>query len=97
MPLGLLLLAATLQQNRNSIKIYKPKNRLIHKTDFIEAAKDILKTKPNVIGFSTWCITYPASLLIAQEIKKLAPHIPIIYGGPQASILSTETLNYFHL
>mgnify|MGYP000882704645 CR=1 FL=1 len=52
----------------------------IHKEDFTKVAKDILKSKPDVIGFSTWCITYPASLLIAQEIKNLAPKIPIVYG-----------------
>ncbi len=96
MPLGVLTIAAILQKKGNIVNIYKPKKRLIHKNDFTEVAKDILKTKPDIIGFSTWCITYPAALLVAQEIKKLAPDIPIVYGGPQASILPSETLKNFH-
>jgi len=95
MPLGLLSLAANLQKNCNEVKIYKPTVRLINKADYKLAANDILKNKPGLIGFSTWCITYPASLLIAKEIKNLAPEISIIFGGPQASILSKETLSNF--
>ena len=95
MPLGILTIAAILQQNGNDVIVYKPKQRLINKKDFTKVARDILKSKPDIIGFSTWCITYAASLLVAQEIKKLAPNIPIIYGGPQASILASETLKNF--
>jgi radical SAM superfamily enzyme YgiQ (UPF0313 family) len=34
-------------------------------------------------------------LLIAKEIKNTAPNIPIIFGGPQASILPDKTLKTF--
>ncbi len=95
MPLGLLSIASTLQLNSNKVKVYKPTVTLIKKTDYEKAAIDILKNKPKLIGFSTWCITYPASLLIAKEIKRLAPEIPIVFGGPQASILATKTLSNF--
>lgn len=95
MPLGLLSLGAALQQNQIRVKIYRPRYRLIKPEDYRKAAADILKSKPGLIGFSTWCITYPASLLVAREIKALAPGIPVVFGGPQASILPVKTLEKF--
>lgn len=95
MPLGLLSLAANAQIWGNEVKIYKPTIPLINKADFKLVATDILKNKPGLIGFSTWCITYPASLLIAKEIKAQAPDIPVIFGGPQASIVAEKTKDNF--
>ena len=95
MPLGLLSLAANLRVHGNVVKIYEPTVRLFNQADYKQAAADILKNKFDIIGFSTWCITYPASLLIAKEIKLVAPEIPIIFGGPQASVLAEKTLKTF--
>lgn len=86
---------AELIRDINKVTIYQPKFRLIKADDYKLAANDILKKKPELIGFSTWCITYPASLLVAKEIKNLSPQIPIVFGGPQASILANETLAEF--
>lgn len=95
MPLGLLSLAACLQKSGIKVKIYKPGIYLISDDDFKSSAADILSYKPGLIGFSTWCITYPASLLIAKEIKNQSPEIPIVFGGPHASVLAGETLKNF--
>jgi len=95
MPLGLLSLAATLRIENYLAQIYQPKFRLIQDEDYKKTAFDVLRKKPSLIGFSTWCISYPASLLLAKELKALAPEKPIIFGGPQASILATETLEKF--
>ena len=95
MPLGLLSLAASLLKNHIKAEIYKPSIRLFSKESFTAAAEDIIKHKPEIIGFSTWCISYPAVLLIAREIKNQAPEIPIIFGGPHASTVAAETLSTF--
>ncbi|MBT6005518.1 MAG: hypothetical protein HOG79_07350, partial [Prolixibacteraceae bacterium] len=95
MPLGLLNLTTFLKSGKNHIKIYEPKFRLIYNENYKNTAADILKAKPNLIGFSTWCIAYPISLLIAKAIKSIDPKVPIIFGGPQASILANETLANF--
>lgn len=95
LPLGLLAIAATLRKNEYFPSIYRPKIRIITVNDYNTIAKDILSKKPQIIGFSTWCINYPASLLVAQQIKIEAPEITIVFGGPQASILSKETLQNF--
>ena len=93
-PLGLLCIAANVEKNHN-VKIESPQIPLINNADYIQTAKNILNHHPDFIGFSTWCISYATALLIAKELKKLAPEIPIIFGGPQASILAKETLEIF--
>jgi radical SAM superfamily enzyme YgiQ (UPF0313 family) len=95
MPLGLLSLAAGLLQNKIRVNIYQPSIRLFTPINYREAAKDILKSRPTIIGFSTWGISYPATLLLAREIKNIAPQVPIVFGGPQASIVAEETLRNF--
>jgi radical SAM superfamily enzyme YgiQ (UPF0313 family) len=95
MPLGLLSLAACLKNNGITSRIYIPHIRLFSIKDYAAAAKDVLRQKPKIIGFSTWCNSYPASLLLAEQIKLIDNNIPVIFGGPQASILSIETLENF--
>ncbi|WP_340113177.1 B12-binding domain-containing radical SAM protein [Maribellus mangrovi] len=93
-PLGLLTLASILRI-KNEVAIYEPKHRLIESEDYLTVARDILSHQPDVLGFSTWCISYASSLLIAKAIKSLQPNIKIIFGGPQASITAKETLSQF--
>ena len=95
MPLGLLTLVAANRSFGISTKIYKSQKSFIKDFDFQGIAKELLESNPKIIGFSTWCITYPTSLVIAREIKKQNPEIKIIFGGPQASILGNETLAEF--
>lgn len=90
----MLTLSAILEKSF-SYTIYTPAIQLIDSDDYALVAKDLLKTKPDVIGFSTWCISYPATLLIAKAVKRLRPEIPILFGGPQASIVARETLLNF--
>jgi len=92
MPLGLLALAANLRLNHFNVQVYQPKKRLLNNNDYKTLSSDILDQRPRIIGFSTWCISYPASLRLAQNIKFLEPDMPVVFGGPQASILDKETL-----
>lgn len=94
-PAGLLSLSACLRTGGFEPKIYKPWIRLFHLADYREAAADILNFNPKIIGFSTWCNSYPASLILAGQIKQMDPTIPVVFGGPQATILAVETLSQF--
>ena len=51
--------------------------------------------KAGVIGFNTICAFYPNSILLAGLIKEKNPSIKIVFGGPQASSCSVETLSSF--
>lgn len=95
MPLGLLTLAAGLSKKGYIPAIFRPEQKLFRNEDFQTVAQTIANLNYRLIGFSTWCITYPASLLIAQSIKRINPQTTIVFGGPQASILAKETLEKF--
>jgi radical SAM superfamily enzyme YgiQ (UPF0313 family) len=94
-PLGLLALAASLKKQGYQPQIYTPWKRMIDEEDYFEVASEILAYHAELIGFSTWCITYPASILIAKQLKYLRPGVSIIFGGPQATLVGTETLKEF--
>ncbi len=96
MPLGLLALVASLRETGLNPLLYRPQMRMIKPEDYRDVSGNMLSCHPRIIGFSTWCISYPSSLLVAREIKKADPAIPIIFGGPQASLLGRETLKEFH-
>lgn len=94
-PLGLFSLASGLINNGFDPEIYFPSKRLLCDEDYSSVASEILDSNPQVVGFSTWCITYPVSLLIARRIKTFNPATQIVFGGPQASLLGEETLQEF--
>ena len=94
-PLGVLALAASLEKNGFRADVYQPHIKLFNKEKFRETALEILSGEPDMIGFSSSCTSYPASLLIARNIKAVRPEIPVVFGGPQATLLSKETLGTF--
>ncbi|HEU4930880.1 MAG TPA: cobalamin-dependent protein [Pyrinomonadaceae bacterium] len=49
----------------------------------------------DVYGLSSICSSYPLTLRLAQEIRKLNPHARIILGGPQASVVDVATMHAF--
>ena len=91
-PVGLLVLLSTLEQAGIRAAIYKPEILIGKDQDLPKVAEDILSRDPVSVGFSTWCDSFPVFLLLAEEIKKIDPGIPVILGGPQASILAENTL-----
>ncbi|HKU76950.1 MAG TPA: radical SAM protein [Pyrinomonadaceae bacterium] len=48
-----------------------------------------------VYGLSSICSSYPLTLRLAQEIRRLNPHARIILGGPQASVVDVATMHAF--
>ena len=49
----------------------------------------------DVYGLSSICSSYPLSLRLAQEIRRLNPDTRIILGGPQASVVDVATMHAF--
>lgn len=50
----------------------------------------------DILGLSTICSSYPFTLQIAREVKRLHPDVKIILGGPQASVVDMPTMKAFH-
>jgi radical SAM superfamily enzyme YgiQ (UPF0313 family) len=54
------------------------------------AARDI-----DFFGFSTVCSSYPLTLRIATEVKRLRGNSVVVLGGPQASVVDVTTMRAF--
>lgn len=95
MPLGILALASALRSKKFNVKVYQPVHRLFNQDVYNQVARHILQFEPKYVGFSTWCNTFASSLLLADQIKRIAPEKIIIFGGPQSSILPVEILSRY--
>jgi radical SAM superfamily enzyme YgiQ (UPF0313 family) len=62
---------------------------------FSFAAENLKPQSFNVFGFSSICSSYPLTLRLAAEIKRLNPGARVILGGPQASVVDVSTMRAF--
>jgi len=95
-PLGLLALSSSLEINGYKSYIYKASKRLLDNDAYDIVANEILALNCNIIGFSTYCNSFPASLILAERIKIKNPNAIIIFGGPHASLLYNEIMKEFN-
>ena len=49
----------------------------------------------DVVGLSSICSSYPLTLRLAEEVKRLNPRATVVIGGPQASVVDVATLRAF--
>ncbi len=49
----------------------------------------------DIFGLSSICSSYPLTLRLAQEIKRMNSRAKIILGGPQASVVDVATMRAF--
>jgi radical SAM superfamily enzyme YgiQ (UPF0313 family) len=70
--------------------------REVSQSSFLEFVCDeIAKQQFDVLGIGTICSSYPLSLRIAERVKLSHPGLPIVFGGPQASVVDVQTLETF--
>lgn len=58
----------------------------------VRLAKEAMKLKPDVVGFSAYSPFFHVSVDAAAEIKKLAPDLPVIGGGPHFTIVAEKAM-----
>jgi radical SAM superfamily enzyme YgiQ (UPF0313 family) len=99
--LGLLSLAAVAETAGHSVQIYDPK-RLIKSgklpydsTLYDRAAIDLLALLPEAIGFTTLGCSFLFATNVAAAIKRREPELPILIGGPHATMLHRQVLERF--
>ena len=106
LPLGVLSIAAVLEQkgitpvviNLDTLFvefITQGKGQNLSSGFLSYAIETIVSCQFDILGFSTICSSYPLTLRLAKEIKGLRPQIPIVLGGPQATVVDIVTLNHF--
>jgi radical SAM superfamily enzyme YgiQ (UPF0313 family) len=105
-PLGVLSLAAVLEAegvqpevvdlNRLYYAFHHSGDRSARPADFSEFVSAYLaRVDADFFGFSTVCSSYPLTIRIATEAKRLHPNSIIALGGPQASVVDVQTLQAF--
>lgn len=60
-----------------------------------EMAEYICRLNPRIASFYTICNTYPITILLAEKIKEINSEITVVFGGPQATLTSKETLENY--
>ncbi|HYF90956.1 MAG TPA: radical SAM protein [Symbiobacteriaceae bacterium] len=99
-PLGLVSLASAVEHSHGAVItdlcLHLEQGEItLSEEGYRKAARIILAKGKRVLGFSSMCNSYPAAICIARECKELAPDSVIIFGGPQASVVHTATLEGF--
>lgn len=92
--LGVLCVATTLRRTGAVVEVLDPAF-LSSDARPQDVAREILDRRPDVVGFSCMCVNYPLFLLIAGQIKKIRPDLPVVFGGPHATVTAEETLRAF--
>lgn len=99
--LGLISLIAVVRQNNYEGVLYDPKidvsrGRLaLDGSLYKEIAGRILAHKPDVVGFTSLGCNFICTLKVANYIREMRPNLPILLGGPHATILDREILSRF--
>jgi hypothetical protein len=83
----------------HNCRIYAPRNETVDKAEpdklIKQWASEIVASRPDWVGFSTICASYPLILLLTKAVKRLMPQICIVLGGPQASVVAEESIAAF--
>jgi len=100
-PVGILSLAAVLIPKGHAIFLddlnydIASGNLCLDDNFYDSAANKILSNDPGLVGFSTMCNSFHVALRLAEAVRRKAPGVKIVFGGPQASMVDKETLASF--
>jgi radical SAM superfamily enzyme YgiQ (UPF0313 family) len=99
--LGLLALAAAAEADGHNVQIFDPK-RLIRSgelpydaTLYERVAADLLSRPVDMVGFTTLGCSFLFALGVAAVIKRRDPGMPVLLGGPHATMLHRQILERF--
>jgi radical SAM superfamily enzyme YgiQ (UPF0313 family) len=99
--LGLLALAAAATGQGHSASIYDPKRLLrsghlaYDDTLYERVAYELLAAAPQAVGFTTLGCSFLFAINVAAELKRREPDLPILLGGPHATMLHRPILERF--
>jgi radical SAM superfamily enzyme YgiQ (UPF0313 family) len=99
--LGLASLAAVAESGGFDAELYDPKLEIAQQTLPLDAglydniAERILGMAPSIVGFTSLGCNFICTVRIAECIRRLRPEIPILLGGPHATVLDREIMITF--
>lgn len=99
--LGLMSLAAVAREGGHEAQIYDPKRDLAQMRLPLDAslyrgmADRIAARAPEIVGFTALGCNFHCVVKVAGQLKQMLPSLPILLGGPHASILHQRILERF--
>lgn len=99
--LGLLALAAAARVQEHAVTIYDPKRLVRSRSLTLDAglyervAAHLLRGRPDAIGFTTLGCSFIFAVNVAAYLKRAEPDLPIMLGGPHATMLHRQILERF--
>ena len=99
--LGLLALAAAAGAHGHRVTIYDPKRLIRSRRLTLDAnlyervATDLLRERPDAVGFTTLGCSFIFAVNVAACLKRAEPDLPIMLGGPHATMLHRQILERF--
>ena len=99
--LGLLSLAAAAEADGHEVQIYDPKRlikfgKLRYDASLYEhVAAELLALRPQAVGFTTLGCSFLFALNVAALLKRREPDLPLLLGGPHATMLHRQILERF--
>ena len=99
--LGLTSLAAVAQRDGHRVTIVDPKRAvrfgmvLYDESLYEKVAALLLADSPDAVGFTTLGCSFIFALRVAGYLKQAEPDLPILLGGPHATILDRPIMERF--
>jgi radical SAM superfamily enzyme YgiQ (UPF0313 family) len=99
--IGLASLAAIVRLAGHDVRIVDPKRevkqgRLRLGSDlYLDAAEALLVDRPDAVGFTTLGCSFIFTARVAEHLKRIEPDLPILLGGPHATVLDRTIMEAF--
>jgi radical SAM superfamily enzyme YgiQ (UPF0313 family) len=99
--LGLISLAAVAERAGHTVSLYDPKLELQQGKLFLDTslyrriAENILAFAPDAVGLTSLGCNFICTAKIASYLKSFHPNLPVLLGGPHATILDRAILQNF--
>jgi radical SAM superfamily enzyme YgiQ (UPF0313 family) len=99
--LGLASLAAVAESGGFDAELYDPKLEIAQQALplddqlYANIAGRIIGMAPSIIGFTSLGCNFICTVRVAEFIRRLRPEIPILLGGPHATVLDREIMMTF--
>lgn len=88
-PLNLALLGAIAERHGHDVTIIDGESEQVPLDEMVKRA---VAHKPDVIGFTATSPFFHISKAVAEGIKRVAPYVPIVVGGPHITIMKEKAL-----
>jgi len=99
--LGLLSLASVAEDEGHEAVLYDPMYELksgalpLDGRLYREMARALAKSSPDVVGFTALGCNFVTVVRVAGELRKICPDVPLLLGGPHATVLHEEIARRF--